>query len=74
MDKDGYVDVYVDGYFTGTLKTFFYGAPNCGDDGVVTVELSVGNHYYKCISGNLSWSGTTIVESGRCHLVKLKKN
>jgi hypothetical protein len=69
VDADYLVDA-PDGYITGYFNT----TPSCGDEGVVTLELSEGDHimYAQCDNGNTAWGpGTITINNGKCLLIEL---
>jgi hypothetical protein len=73
------INVFVDDVAEGSIDSYFSVAPSCGDDGVVTVNLSAGSHtlYAECDNGTAYWGpGTVTISDGYCTLIQLtpKKN
>lgn len=66
----GYIDIYINDLFFGTLTKYFSDpsfVPDCGDtgDAMVTVRLPVGTYTYKAICGKSQWTNTfTITREG----------
>lgn len=65
---DGYVLVYVDGSYVGTLSTYFpSGTPVYGQNGTLTVDLSLGTHSFSAKSqgGNYTWGSSFSLTSSQ---------
>lgn len=72
--KAGNVDLYVDGDFIGTLKSYFKdGEPICEQDGVITFTYKPGTYSFEGKSKKMSWSGSITVYENQCLKQKLKK-
>lgn len=72
--RAGNVDLYVDGYFIGTLKSYFNeGEPNCEQDGVITFNYKPGTYNFEAKSEKLSWSGSITIYENQCIKQKLNK-
>jgi Skp family chaperone for outer membrane proteins len=70
----GDTEILVEGYYVGTLKSYFSGnTPNCGQSGTVVYKNKPGtyNFYAKSYSG--SWSGTISISGTGCTNFKLSK-
>lgn len=73
-DPNGYVDIYIDGYYVGALSKFFNdGSPYCGQEGTVTTHLYPGKHNYKAINrtSNSVYSNIVFIEPEKCKRIKL---
>lgn len=72
--KKGYIDIYVEGSFIGTLQSHFTeGTPNCGQSGTVVFENKPGTYSYVAKSSQGTWSGTITISGTGCSNMKLNK-
>ena len=79
--KSGGIDIYIDGYFMGTLNDYFSKkdlrgkkAPtSCDQLGTLKVRYKPGKYKYEAISNRGKWNGFIEIVSGRCHLYGLLK-
>jgi hypothetical protein len=72
--KSGNVDLYVDGEFIGTLKSYFEeGEPNCEQEGVITFTYKPGTYNFEAKSEKLTWSGKITIYENQCVKQKLNK-
>ena len=74
----GNIDVYVEGYFFGTLTQYFTNQsliPSCGETGgaIVTIRLPVGTYNYSAKSSYLTWKGQFTITREGCVPFRLKK-
>jgi len=70
------IDIKIDGVDRGSLNNYFSkGKPDCGQDGTITVEVSIGKHEIEatCRDGNNTYSQTTTekIKGGDCVTVPL---
>ena len=74
----GNIDVYVEGYFFGTLTQYFTNQsliPSCGETGgaIVTIRLPVGTYNYSAKSSYLTWKGQFTITREGCVPYRLMK-
>lgn len=67
------ISVTIDGQSVGSLTSYFFSTPNCGDSGTITRTLPVGTHTLSASSGNLSWGpGSFSITAGGCLTYELQ--
>lgn len=72
--RKGQIDVFVEGYFIGTIKkSFKEGTPSCGQDGTVVYENKPGTYNYVAKSSRHTWKGTITISGSSCSSKKLLK-
>jgi len=70
--RSGYIKVYLDGDYIGTIDGYFDGAmPVCGQDGTVTVSRPPGTYNFYATSEKtfttIKWEGTITVKAGKTY-------